>query len=225
MNDNRGQTIFLSVIGIATLLVAIIGATFAYFTTTMSNNGDAGASNVTTAKLGGINFKSTSVADTNILPGWSKDGTVTLDMEPSDVDVNFICEITPSALGDADVLTDFYVLSSEGTKTSAENVVTNTISDRRKFATADKTTPVVIAKGTLKGTGVANQQVINYTVGFEETGTQQNGTGANQAGQTFTAAVTCRLESDTVYYTNKVPGGTTTEPNKDAANITEPTGD
>ena len=35
MTENKGQTIFLSVIGIATLLVAIIGATFAYFTTSM----------------------------------------------------------------------------------------------------------------------------------------------------------------------------------------------
>lgn len=35
MGENKGQTIFLSVIGIATLLVAIIGATFAYFTTSM----------------------------------------------------------------------------------------------------------------------------------------------------------------------------------------------
>ncbi len=37
MGENKGQTIFLSVIGIAKLLVAIIGATFAYFTTTMGN--------------------------------------------------------------------------------------------------------------------------------------------------------------------------------------------
>ncbi len=54
MGDNKGQTIFLSVIGIATLLVAIIGATFAYFTTTVnSDNVSGGSTEGTTAKLSG----------------------------------------------------------------------------------------------------------------------------------------------------------------------------
>lgn len=39
MNDNnKGRGIFYGVIGVATLVVAIIGATFAYFTATASNN-------------------------------------------------------------------------------------------------------------------------------------------------------------------------------------------
>ena len=71
MGENKGQTIFLSVIGIATLLVAIIGATFAYFTTTMkpAEGSGAGAS-VNTAKIGTATFKvTTGAAKTNILPG------------------------------------------------------------------------------------------------------------------------------------------------------------
>ncbi len=54
MVDNKGQTIFLSVIGIATLLVAIIGATFAYFTTQVnSDNVSGGSTEGTTAKISG----------------------------------------------------------------------------------------------------------------------------------------------------------------------------
>jgi len=60
MNDNKGQTIFLSVIGIATLLVAIIGATFAYFTTTMS--GDAADIEATTGTLGKVNFTAEAIS-------------------------------------------------------------------------------------------------------------------------------------------------------------------
>lgn len=56
MDNNKGQTIFLSVIGIATLLVAIIGATFAYFSITVTGNEQASSIFVTTATLGQINF-------------------------------------------------------------------------------------------------------------------------------------------------------------------------
>ena len=35
MKDNRGTTILLTVIGISTLLVAVVGATFAYFSATV----------------------------------------------------------------------------------------------------------------------------------------------------------------------------------------------
>lgn len=56
MDNNKGQTIFLSVIGIATLLVAIIGATFAYFSITVTGNEEASSIIVTTATLGQISF-------------------------------------------------------------------------------------------------------------------------------------------------------------------------
>ena len=45
MENNNGKGIFYGVIGIATLIVAIVGATFAYFTATVQS--DEGAINVT----------------------------------------------------------------------------------------------------------------------------------------------------------------------------------
>lgn len=56
MENNKGQTIFLSVIGIATLLVAIIGATFAWFSVNVVGNDKASSIIVTTAVLGNITF-------------------------------------------------------------------------------------------------------------------------------------------------------------------------
>ena len=38
MENNNGKGIFYGVIGVATLVVAIIGATFAYFTATATND-------------------------------------------------------------------------------------------------------------------------------------------------------------------------------------------
>ena len=96
MGENKGQTIFLSVIGIATLLVAIIGATFAYFTTSMG--GTQGTVNATTAKLGSSSFTAESVSATAVLPGWTSEAkNVTVTLGESDVDVNYTCVLTMTA--------------------------------------------------------------------------------------------------------------------------------
>ena len=52
MERGNGNTVLLTVIGVATLLVALVGATFAYFTANLTNN----SSNitVTTSKLAGM---------------------------------------------------------------------------------------------------------------------------------------------------------------------------
>ena len=76
MTENKGQTIFLSVIGIATLLVAIIGATFAYFTTSMG--GTQGTVKATTAKIGAASFTAQSVSGTAVLPGWTSEANTVI---------------------------------------------------------------------------------------------------------------------------------------------------
>ena len=53
MNEQKNQNgrgIFYGVIGVATLVVAIIGATFAYFTASQSNN------NIITGNMASVNF-------------------------------------------------------------------------------------------------------------------------------------------------------------------------
>ncbi len=51
-NNNRKHTILLTVIGVATLLVAIVGATFAYFTASVSGNASNDNVSVTTSTYG-----------------------------------------------------------------------------------------------------------------------------------------------------------------------------
>ena len=51
MEEAKGQTIFLSVIGVATLLVAIVGATFAWFNISLSGDEETKNIIVTTASI------------------------------------------------------------------------------------------------------------------------------------------------------------------------------
>ena len=51
MENNNGRGIFYGVIGVATLVVAMIGATFAYFSASISTDGDPITFNSTTIDL------------------------------------------------------------------------------------------------------------------------------------------------------------------------------
>lgn len=85
MEDAKGQTIFLSVIGIATLLVAIVGATFAWFSISVSGNENSEKIVYTTASLGSVVFNDGYTIDANgIIPGDVKTKTFTVSQtDPS----------------------------------------------------------------------------------------------------------------------------------------------
>ena len=64
----KGNTALLTVIGVATLLVALVGATFAYFTATLSNE-SAQSISVTTATPVGLEYEGSSLLLPNAMPG------------------------------------------------------------------------------------------------------------------------------------------------------------
>ena len=63
-----GNTILLTVIGVATLLVALVGATFAYFTTQIQNEANQSVG-ITTAAPVGLQYLGQQFEMTNIIPG------------------------------------------------------------------------------------------------------------------------------------------------------------
>ena len=192
MNENKGQTIFLSVIGIATLLVAIIGATFAYFTTSMG--GTQGTVKATTAKIGAASFTAQSVSGTAVLPGWTSEAkTVTVTLGPSDYDVKYTCTLDMTT----NPLTDL-------TLTVAGTNAQTTVNGKLKPGV----TKTVIASGTLAKSATEQTATMTYTLSFPETGADQNG----QQGATIAGTVSCSLEGETVYYNAANPSGTTTAP-------------
>ena len=77
MDRNNGNTILLTVIGIATLLVALVGATFAYFTASI-NNENSQTMSVTTATPAGLNYVGGELQLPNALPGDTNNMTFTV---------------------------------------------------------------------------------------------------------------------------------------------------
>ena len=70
MERGNGNTVLLTVIGVATLLVALVGATFAYFTASINTSND-GIVNVTTSQLSGLTVTSAfSGTQSPLYPGW-----------------------------------------------------------------------------------------------------------------------------------------------------------
>src|SRR5574344_258427 len=108
MDNNKGQTIFLSVIGVATLLVAIIGATFAWFSVQITGNENASSIIITTATLGNVVFTDgNEITLTDIRPETSPAVTKTfyITNTVSSVTTNFSYQIflnvTENTLSDA----------------------------------------------------------------------------------------------------------------------------
>lgn len=173
MGENKGQTIFLSVIGIATLLVAIIGATFAYFTTTMENH-DAVTGTVTTATISAVTLTGTTFSGENILPGWtSGEKTFTIETQniTGDASAEYICKIAKTG---------------EGTSTDFEYQITGADTTTYGEWTAVPAAATEVARGVIKVGNLNDAYKIQFR--FNETGAVQT----NQ-GQTFGAAVTCEL--------------------------------
>lgn len=63
----KKNTVLLTVIAVATLLVAVVGATFAYFTATTTPTGNGGTTDVTTTTVGNVALAMDPVTVTNEL--------------------------------------------------------------------------------------------------------------------------------------------------------------
>ena len=213
MNDGKGSTIFLSVIGIATLLVAIIGATFAYFTTSM--NGNAADISARTGKLGEVNFTAEAINLEKMLPGkTSEEKTLNVSLGESDFDVKYVCymevtgnEVTDMYLNLTDIDAGTDLVSDSNNKQIPEIAYATYEEDGTTEKTpAGAAQKIEIAKGTLTAN---SSKSLKYSITFKETGVSQNG----QQGVRFNGSVYCTLESaEGVYYNDANQGGTTTKP-------------
>ena len=85
----KKNVVFLTVLAVATLLTAVVGTTFAYFTATVTGNEDAQETVITTARLG-VTYNDGSALSTAslIIPGWSETKTISVT-NTSNVDVTY----------------------------------------------------------------------------------------------------------------------------------------
>ena len=181
MKENKGTTILLTVIGVATLLVAVVGATFAFFTATVSDqNTNQTNVTVTAATLGTITFTHGNTITLNpAYPGatGNVDFTVAADAAstvPVDYDVYLVTTTNSVASGRSE--TNNLVGTLTGGPTGATINLTNTPLTTTNFAASSE---VLIGSGTLQPT---TTDTWNLAVTLVETGAEQN----NDQGRAYT---------------------------------------
>ena len=132
MEDGKGQSIFLSIIGIATLLVAVVGATFAWFSINVSGNEDSSGMVFYTNNLGQVSFTDGKEINLELAPGvfTTKEFTVE-ETDPSavgQIKYNIVLNVvsntlTPNADGQF-----VHSLTSTGNTNEGTTVINNYIS-------------------------------------------------------------------------------------------------
>lgn len=181
MENNRGQSIFLSVVGIATLLVAIVGATFAYFSISVTGNETASSIHVTTARVGGVTFNGTTagITVTDAYPGWTDTKTFTVtsdsttDASASVIYQIYLCTNTDAVTGDANkdlaaaaASRSEFVYSLSGSGTGVGTAVNNA-----NMPSTDGC-GTAVTTGTLTGPNASHTWT--FTALLKETGSIQN---------------------------------------------------
>lgn len=104
----KKNTILLTVIAVATLLVAVVGATFAYFTATASTTGDQSSTGkINTAEVGsvGINQVELGKSTNSIYPGTKNYVGISLQATKQDTDADFT--LTYNVTGKVELTTAF----------------------------------------------------------------------------------------------------------------------
>ena len=158
MEENRkGTGVFYAVVGVATLVVAIIGATFAYFSASATNDTDLKG---TTASGASLAIAITKVSDEatakNMIPMLSTDlqkgVTGTASKSCIDANNNTVCQVYKVTVtnGSADI--GINVKGTMNLTSTAKNMKWQVLTDA-KTVNADATT---VAQGTA-GTIVDNQ--------------------------------------------------------------------
>ena len=193
----KNQEILLSVVSILTIIVAVIGVTFSYFTTKMTGSGTSGT--VTTAKVGNITFDGGNYLTNanDIEPGDTFDKTFSISVPATDVSNTVYIRM--------DFTNEFQDLqwSIKGTGANT-SVITGTIP-----TTSTKTTVTLV---TNKITKNSVAQTFNYTLTITLPNLDKN--QDYDQGKTFSGTLYADLGDgvDMIYYNNTHPSGTTTKP-------------
>ena len=211
--DNRKNTILLTVIAVATLLVAVVGATFAYFTATSKTGGNETTTEVTTRQVAGLSWIEGASEDAKgaspaVYPGYMAYQSYELEATGSGT-ANFSLTLNatvPSTLTDAVTYT-IYRTTTEPTYadawTAGDQAVTTEGAETRYSITGaqfdhEAVDMTQVATGKLtQGDSVitTNEQITAGTkyyyvlvLDYADTGASQN----TQQGQTFTAKLTLK---------------------------------
>lgn len=193
-NNRKGPGVFYAVVGVATLVVAIIGATFAYFSAQATNTEDVTGTTATGANLALTVTRVSDVATAaNMVPMLDTDlqKGVTGEGGKSCVDKNgnTVCQVYKVNIANGSNI----AVNVKGTMTLSGGGATNMRWQVLTNATTIKESAETINAGS-EGVIVANQaltatsnQDFYIVVWLHETGSDQT---EPDAGKTFTGSIT-----------------------------------
>lgn len=194
MSEGKNNTVMLTIIGIATLLIAVVGATFAYFSATVTGSDEEYT--VKSATVGTEFVGGDQIAATGIYPKEEAWGTKTFSIKTTSTKgVSTKYKIT-LAIDDNDTTTDDTISDGAGhVKRFQANALSYTLTATEKNAStagtmpttaaetkiADPSKAIVLGEATIYGNGKQEvTQTYTLSMFFKDTGEDQN---ANQGAQ------------------------------------------
>jgi hypothetical protein len=203
----KKNTILLTVIAIATLLVAVVGATFAYFTASITTTNDDNATTTITTQtlVSAVMDMGSSVTASNVLPGHEEIKTVTVtgDGSATSKSVDAVITVTqniPSVLA-SDVTWTLYEFTGIKTFDACTNTVATDTTGNKYYETAS-CADLSSGKAVLSSSDVTNNVatydlVVAYNtkstyvlkVDYANTQEVQNADGSDQSGQTYSVTL------------------------------------
>lgn len=196
--ENRSKDLSLVIITVLTIIMVMVGVTFAYFTTKM--NGTNGFVNLSTMKVGDITFDGGAdfTNSTDIEPGWKETKTFTITTPATDVKSTVYIRL--------DYTNAFQDLTWSLTGTGANSEITGVI------PTTSTSTTVTLVTLTINPSSSA--QTFNYslTVELPNKTTNQD----YDQGKIFSGTLYADLGAgnNIIYYNTSNKNGTSTVPSK-----------
>ncbi len=196
--EDRSKDLSLVIITVLTIIMVMVGVTFAYFTTKM--NGTNGFVNLSTMKVGDITFDGGAdfTDSIDIEPGWKETKTFTITTPATDVKSTVYIRF--------DYTNTFQDLTWSLTGSGANSEITGVI------PTASTSTTVTLVTLTINPSSSA--QTFNYSLTIELPNKTTN--QDYDQGKTFTGTLYADLGEgiNTIYYNSSNKNGTTTAPSK-----------
>ena len=194
MSEGKNNTVMLTIIGIATLLIAVVGATFAYFSATVTGSDEEYT--VKSATVGTEFVSGVQIAAAGIYPKEEAWGTKTFSIKTTSTKgVATKYKIT-LAIDDNDTTTDDTISDGAGhVKRFEANALSYTLTATEKNAStagtmpttaaetkiADPSKDIVFGEATIYGNDKQEvTQTYTLSMFFKDTGEDQN---ANQGAQ------------------------------------------
>lgn len=195
MSEGKNNTVMLTIIGIATLLIAVVGATFAYFSATLTGTNNEKEYTVRSATVGTEFNGGADITATGIYPKEEAWGTKTFSIKTTSTKGVSTKYRIALVIDDNDTTADTTISDGAGhIKRFQANALSYTLTASEANAAtegimptatetqiADPSDDIVFGEATIYGNdAVEVTQTYTLSMFFKDTGTDQN---ANQGAQ------------------------------------------